>query len=257
MDIDRDAWLSDLFGHDVFKISAGERGPFAREAIAEHQLKSLCGAARDRRLFYYARVPTARVDLVRGFNEAGFYVVDVNLTLSRAPVVLDGERNETSEAVTVHEVRPSERAAVLDIAESCFTHSRFHLDPEIGSGLADAIKRAWVASYIKKERGEKLLVAARDGRPAGFLAVLRPESGGAPCRVIDLIGVARAEQGRGVGRALVAHLIADASAAREAIRVGTQAANLRSLRFYEALGFRAAESAYVLHGHVKSAEYLP
>jgi hypothetical protein len=33
------------------------------------------------------------------------------------------------------------------------------------------------------------------------------------------------------------------------MRVGTQIANIPSLRLYERLGFTMAESAYVLHAH--------
>jgi ribosomal protein S18 acetylase RimI-like enzyme len=152
--------------------------------------------------------------------------------------------------VVVQEVPPVHHCAVLDIAGSCFVYSRFHLDPKIAPETAHAIKRAWVRSYLEKTRGEQLLVALRDGKPVGFLAVLATTAHGEPCRVIDLIGVDQAYQGHGVGRALVGHFLAESVGRCAILQVGTQAANIPSLRLYESLGFRVCKTAYVLHAHV-------
>jgi ribosomal protein S18 acetylase RimI-like enzyme len=151
--------------------------------------------------------------------------------------------------VVVQDILPAYYDAVLRIAASSFVYSRFHLDPAIPKETAHKVKRAWVNSYIHKMRGERLLVALLDGKPVGFLAVLAtPEPG----RVIDLIGVDRAYQGRGVGRALVSFFIADSADRYPLLRVGTQVANVPSMRLYESLGFRIDETAYVLHAHVNA-----
>jgi ribosomal protein S18 acetylase RimI-like enzyme len=89
-----------------------------------------------------------------------------------------------------------------------------------------------------------LLVGAAGPAPTGFLAVL--ETGDA--RVIDLVGVAPERQGRGVGSTLV-----DAFVRRHRgheLVVGTQLANVPSLRLYRRAGFAIARSAFVLHRHV-------
>jgi ribosomal protein S18 acetylase RimI-like enzyme len=150
----------------------------------------------------------------------------------------------------VREVEPDDYAAVLDIAGCCFRYSRFHLDAVFPAAVAHAIKRAWIQSYVDRQRGEQLLVALVNGKPAGFLAVLEATVEGQACRVIDLIGVAQTYQGRGVGRALVGCFLEDCAHRGLGARVGTQAANIPSLRLYESLGFRVCETAYVLHAHV-------
>lgn len=254
--IERDAWLSRIFGYDAFKIPFdGSRLSAAdvREALAAHRLRAAIPSTQlgASGAFYYAKVPTRRVDSVQALAQSGFGVVDVNVTFEYQ-AARRARANDAS-PVTVREIQPAEYEAVLEIAASCFTTSRFHLDPEIPTALAHAIKREWVKSYIARQRGEKLLVALRHGMPVGFLAVLASSLDSEPCRVIDLIGVARTHQGSGVGKALVTYLQEEASSAGLLLRVGTQAANLLSIRLYEGLGFRVAETAYVLHYHRQNA----
>ena len=65
--------------------------------------------------------------------------------------------------------------------------------------------------------------------------------------VIDLVAVATEAHGRGAGSALTA---AFANRYRGMPRlVGTQIANVPSIRLYSKLGFQLAKSSYVLHLH--------
>lgn len=217
-----DGWLSEVFGYPVYAVD---------EAPAE---------APPAPAFLYAKVPVADVARVRRLGAAGFSVVDTNVTLA-----FDACDNLSQANDAVGVVRPEERDAVLDVAGSCFRTSRFHLDPAIPDELADRVKRAWVASYFDGSRGLELLVARDGERPVGFLAVLETEDG---ARAIDLVGVARAAQGRGFGRALVAEFVRR-HAGRELL-VGTQVANVRSLELYRRAGFGIVRASYVLHRHV-------
>lgn len=187
----------------------------------------------------YAKVATRDVERVAELEAVGFRVVDVNVTLER----LMGAPADGGD-VFVEPARPDQHEALVDIAGRAFRWSRFHLDPLIPNELADRVKREWVRSYVTGTRGSELLAAADGGRAVGFLAVLADGE----VRVIDLIAVAPEAQGRGVGSALVAELLRRHPGC-ERIRVGTQAANVDSLRFYERHGFAVAASDYVLHRH--------
>lgn len=250
MRIEPDAWLARIFDCPVFKVllpAQPEEGVIP--GISPEVLRA---SAQDKTAFYYAKVPTVRVGLVQVLTAAGFTVVDVNVTFEREP----GEQPDWTGGrnVIVRDVLPKEHECVLDIAATCFVYSRFHLDPQIPKELANAVKREWVNSYCHKRRGERLLVAELDGRPVGFNAVLTTTLDGLSVRVIDLIGVASAYQGSGVGKSLVRHFIHDSVGKYERLRVGTQAANLPSMRLYEGCGFRVAETVYVLHAHVRDGE---
>lgn len=242
--LDADAWLAGLFGHPVFRVAPLRVVP-ARPLDLLRELET-------REAFCYTRVPTDRPDLVGVLVAAGFHIVDVGLTLERGPAV-----RSTGEApCVVRDFAPADIDRVLEIAATCFRYSRFHLDPLMPEGLADAIKREWVRNYARGVRGERLLVAERDGQVIGFLAVLAATSEGHRARVIDLVGVDAGCQKQGAGRSLVEAFVQRCGPGSDVLRVGTQAANVPSLRLYEACGFRMAASAYVLHAHVKEGQVL-
>ncbi|MBM3461241.1 MAG: GNAT family N-acetyltransferase [Armatimonadetes bacterium] len=224
-----DAWLGAALGRPAYRVT------FA-EGIARH-----VGDQAD--AFYYARVDTDRVAEVARLCAVGFYVVDTAVTFDR-PV-----GHPAPSSLPVRDCTPDDAEAVLHIAASCFRFSRFHLDPLIKVEVANQLKRSWVRSCLDGKRGEHVLVALVNDRPAGFLAVLRD----GPRAVIDLIGVAPEGQRAGVGAALMAAFV-DKYSEVEVLRVGTQVANVPSTRFYEKSGFRLCGSQYVLHLHAREGK---
>jgi GNAT superfamily N-acetyltransferase len=206
-----DVWLSERLGRPAYTVGASlPDGPG----------------------FFQARVPADDVARLLHLQVAGMRVVNVTLTLRRESdeVPVDG-------GFEVREATAGD-TELLDIAERAFTRDRFHADPEIPDEVADRIKRDWVDAYLRGERGDRLLVAERDGRPAGFLAEMVRDG----VSVIELIGVAPEARGSGAGAALVAATPAPSE-------VGTQAANVGATRFYERLGYVAARTAFDLHLH--------
>lgn len=219
-----DAWLARVLERPVYAVDAGA---------------DLAGDLDPG--LYWAKVPVDGAAAAARLCARGFAPVDVNVTLTR-------EGPAVTEPGPVRPARPEEAPALLDIAGSCFRYSRFHLDPQLPDELADRVKREWVRSYVEGSRGLELLAApGEDGRPVGFLAVLERDD----ARVIDLVGVAPDVQGRGHGEALVASFVARHAPHARELRVGTQAANVPSLRLYEKLGFRFSSAAYVLHLHAR------
>jgi ribosomal protein S18 acetylase RimI-like enzyme len=238
MEILEDSWLAAILARPVFRVSLSGDEPPSVDALRDHSV-------RRSPAFYYAKIETSNVAQVRGLSAAGFYVVDVNVTLSLEP-----PWPAPPVAMPVSLARPEDEECLAGIAGRCFTQSRFHLDPLIPRALADRVKREWIVSYCQGRRGERLYLAHLDQSTAGFLAVLALSSSGGTVRVIDLVGVDPARQGRGVGKALVAHFIREEGARSRRLEVGTQAANTRSLRLYEGMGFRTARTQYVMHRHV-------
>jgi GNAT superfamily N-acetyltransferase len=215
MTIHADSWLTEVIGRPVFKVSAAADDTEFRARLRAH-------ASEQRSAFYYAKVDTARIEIVRMLGAAGGYVVDVNVTFAwtgstplRPPI--DG--------VVVRECSADDAPAVLDIAEKSFRYTRFHLDPLFTHDVADRIKREWVGSYAAKRR-----------RTA----------------VIDLIAVDAGSQKRRIGEALVRAFIDHYGRDYESLQVGSQVANVPSARLYEKLGFSLSRSEYVIHLHVRN-----
>jgi ribosomal protein S18 acetylase RimI-like enzyme len=227
--VHHDEWLAEVMRRQVFRV----QGSGDASAVAEH----VRGQAR---AFYFAKVATDRIADVQALAELGFVVVDTNVTfeLVNEPTLVS--------SIDVVELQPHdtvEAAAVLAIAGSAFRYSRFHLDPLVGLDLAHHVKREWIANYVRRVRGEPLLVARANGRVVGFLAPIVAHG----TAVIDLVAVAPEANGRGVGSALCA---AFSMRYRGMPRiVGTQIANVPSIRMYTKLGFALSKSAYVLHLH--------
>ena len=220
-----DRWLAERLRMPVLTFEAGDDPATVVRAAAERAPA-----------FAQAKVACDDVRTAGALQDAGFRVVDVNVTLS-CPAHPDDL------PAGVDEAREADRDAVLSLAEHHFTVSRFHRDPAIPAAAAGAIKRDWAAAYFDGRRGERLLVGRRDGRPVGFLGVLASEPG---VRVIDIVAVDTAERGGKVGSSLVKALLASFDGR---VGVGTQIANTGALRFYERLGFLVTDTHYVLHLH--------
>ncbi len=234
-----DTWLAETLARPVFKWTG------CTEGVAEGRLAAeMVELANGGDAFFFARMPTTDVSQCAAFSRAGFSVVDTGITFAWA-----GEVEAPQSDISVGVVRPEQHAAVTEIAGRCFRWSRFHLDPRIPVGLANLVKRRWIESYCRGHRGTVLYVGSVDDRVAGFLAVLESSMENRPYAAIDLIGVSPEYQGRGVGTALVRRFVEDWRERAKELRVGTQAANVQSLRFYERNGFRAVGSSYVLHAH--------
>jgi ribosomal protein S18 acetylase RimI-like enzyme len=169
-------------------------------------------------------------------------VVDTALTFDAEGVSAPGDDSR------IRFARPDDEKEVRALAGSAFQYSRFHLDPAIPAALAHRIKSEWAGNWFRGARGDGMIVAEDAGRVAGFLQLLwRGER-----LVIDLVAVDPASRARGLARAMIgcAAKRGTGDARRPAaITVGTQAANIPSVRLYESLGFRLRGSQYVLHHH--------
>jgi ribosomal protein S18 acetylase RimI-like enzyme len=238
MQIREDPWLADRMGRPVFRIE---------QAVTDGQpvdIGDLPGAG-----FYYAKLDVQDVGSARELTKLGLYVVDVSVTF-RMQMPVDTGPAKRAEEVQVHDASPSHADDLVRIAGSCFRYSRFHLDPEIPTQLADQIKHDWIRSYVDRQRGECLLEAVIDDRPVGFLAVLSCQDERGRGRAIDLVGVDTAYQGRGVGSRLVAHFVGAYKDEFDYLQVGTQIANKPSLKLYQAAGFSISGAQYVFHAHI-------
>lgn len=245
MKINRDSWLSEIFDYSVFRVIFEEM-PEDEESLRVGLRKHFDSQVR---ALYFARIGTSQIALIQKLCVTGFYVVDDNVALAMR---ISDMPQFPSGAVIIEsdELNSEQQDELLEIATSCFRYSRFHLDPQVPDVIANEIKRRWIENYVYKKRGEKLFVALQRGRPAGFLAAMTVERQSRPHGVIDMIGIGPKLQGHGFGIALVKHFVNHYRGITDSVLVGTQAANIPSLRFYAKCGFLPVETSYVLHAHV-------
>ena len=220
----KDVWLSEVMARPVHRASV--------DGCADLALDRPQG-------FYFSRVPAADVSTANALADLGFRIVDTGVTLER-----ETAGGTAGRGIAVRAAVPQDRDAVAAIARRGFRFSRFHLDPDIPPALADEIKAQWAENFFRGQRGDAMAVAEAGGKPAGFLQLLHAGDG---ALVIDLIAVDAGQRGKGIGSAMIEWAAAQDSGRR--MRVGTQAANVESLRLYEKLGFRTVATAYVMHLH--------
>lgn len=220
-----DAWLSGELGVPAFHLNGSADD--ARAHLPQH------------RSFVDAKVPARDIAAVHALLDLGFRPVDVNVTLDRPRAGIEEAR-----AAGVGFAERADAEAVAAIAAASLRTSRFHLDPLVADDVADRLKGSWARGFFAGTRGDWMVVARAGGRAIGFLQLLsRPDA-----LVIDLIAVHADHRGAGLGRAMIG-FASEACGDQPLVRVGTQVANVDSLRFYEALGFTIVRTEHVLHRH--------
>lgn len=227
-----DTWLERFMGKPTFRVIGTLEGDVCRSSLqrlaAQHA-------------FAYVRVPTVETAAADAFQAAGFRVVDVSVTLEAdvLPALQPGDDASARFALA------DDLAAVTRVAREGFAFSRFHLDPRIDRTVADDIKAHWAGNFFQKQRGDYMVVAPARETPQAFLQLLAAADG---TLTIDLVAVSGAQRRKGVAAAMI-RFAAHHCPGTKRLRVGTQAANIGSLRLYQRLGFAVTQTAYVLHCH--------
>jgi dTDP-4-amino-4,6-dideoxy-D-galactose acyltransferase len=234
--INRDEWLAQILGKDAFCISVSQELLASQEY--RNELKQLLEC---KNIFIYAKVPTTSLAAVQFLEQNGFRLVDTNILFQK-------ERSEKpilKGLCTLRNARPTDEQESVELASKSFQLSRFHLDPLISREAADRIKGEWVRNYFRKKRGDYMILAFVEEKLAGFLQLIN-----GPDRIltIDLIAVDPDQRRKGIGNDLIVHAETEFVQFAQ-IKVGTQIANVPSLRLYENLGFRVVNSQYVFHFH--------
>lgn len=230
-----DAFLSEILERPVIRLAANPSGDPLSVLLENQSLQTLS----------FLRCPLDQTGLLHHLQSSGFMLADILLGFACNPQEITSLSQEPPLANTIRSSIPDDCPAVAAIAENSFRWSRFHRDPFILETKANLIKRRWTENFFSGQRGQSLLVAEENGQIHGFLLALETERE----HIIDLIAVAPEGQGRGIGQALVHHFLIRAREKSKMAAVGTQAANIPSVRLYEKLGFRLQSSEVVFHHH--------
>lgn len=227
-----DLWLGEQLGTQVWQVKEGADGQSLETLKSSHST------------FAYAKCSVSKVASVSKLADFGFRLVDTG-------VILEGRIDKQINPSSIHTrtAQKKDLSAVRNIASSTFRYSRFHLDPLFSDETANAIKAAWASNFFAGERGDGMIVCEHHGQVVGFLQLIWSSKSDL---LIDLIAVAPACQGLGIGRQMVLHAAnygtGDGRVPTK-ISVGTQVANVQSIRLYESLGLRITSAQYILHYH--------
>ncbi|MBU0579594.1 MAG: GNAT family N-acetyltransferase [Candidatus Margulisbacteria bacterium] len=135
----------------------------------------------------------------------------------------------------------------VQLAKNSFVFSRFHLDKEFTSKESATIKGEWVRNFFKGQRGDFMILALVNNQIVGFLQLLKSPQ---DTLVIDLIAVDEKQRKKGIAGDMISFAEKNIKGIQN-IKVGTQIANIPSIRFYQNIGFKFIGANYVFHYHHK------
>jgi len=230
-----DLWLSGVFGKDVYRIALDS------SASLDESLKKEVKALQTKAVFLYAKIATTDMAGIKFLEDLSFNLVDTNILLEKQAEVdlkLTG-RNE------VRFARDEDEDLISEVARNSFQFSRFHQDPKTPKVIADKIKEEWARNFFHGKRGSHMIAGLVDGKIKGFLQLLNDNRGNF---IIDLIAAHPSARNRNLATDMIAFAQLHCPGIKTFL-VGTQVANVVSLRLYEKLGFRIKDSHYVFHYH--------
>ena len=234
--LQRDAFLGSILGLPAYKII---------EFIESLDLKFPEDKNYGKKSsFLYTKVASSNLTSLRLFKNSGFKIIEENITLERKEATDINKLFRHRQQYEIRLARDGDKSFVEEIAETSFSHDRFHQDPKIDNLLADEIKRQWAGNFFLGQRGDTMIVATANNRPVAFLLLLLPQKHS----VIDLIAVSKKHRNKGLGLQMINYALQNFSGNNRWI-VGTQSTNIASIRLYESLGFQTTGYQYVLHKH--------
>lgn len=240
LNIVEDAWLARIIKRKTYRLNIDDI--FAAVLLdKESKEYGIFEKFLKQPIFIYAKVLSTSIKSIKALEKSGFNLIDTNIVLEKEifPSAKVVENWITRFAVAGDELR------LERIAGSAFKYSRFHMDPLISKDIADSIKVEWVRNFFKGARGDAMVVALDEEKPIGFLQLINNND---DVIFIDLIAVDGSYHGKGVAFAMIT-FAENNFAAKRLLRVGTQIANIPSLRLYEKAGFKIKESTYIFHYH--------
>lgn len=219
------AWDSEQFGFPAARLiaSGGGDGALLAELLEE------CGAEGIRHLT--ARVDAGDLRTIHVLENAGFELID-GIQTFRLDVL---SRGFEAHGYGVRLVQAGDRAQVLAIARTSYTHDRFHADSSLATEIADRVNEMWVDNCCRGTMADAVFVAGLAGRILGFVTCKIDGGVGA----IGMVATLEAARRRGVARAITAGALDwFASKGARAVEVGTQLSNIAAARLYQGFGFR-------------------
>ncbi len=234
-------WDSELFGFPVYEIRCGDAAPGVLDARLPAGLAGLAGAP----CLAVAGLRPDAVAQAAVLTRHGFYPVETILTIELPLHRFRPLAGGRFRAVRFRPASAADLPALEAIARGAFATDRFHLDPHLPPGKADARYARWIRTSF--EAGEDLFVLEAFGGESllGFVLARRPAPG-----TYDVTLAATDPRLRHSGAGLALYQAMLAESVRRGIRrvlASISINNLDSLKVAERLGFTALNATAKFH----------
>ena len=225
--ITSDEWLSSIVGKPVYELKAFETNLKPNDFPTGQ-------------LFIWSKIPTDNIDKLICLQRLGFYIVDTNVQFSLSNKI--SHKNKSN----LRFANSSDEADLRALARNAFKYNRFIRDPNISSEIASKIKEEWVGNFFLGKRGKWMIVIEDNSKIIGFLQLISKNQN---TIVIDLIAIDEKSRGKGLAKEMISYAYENCLKKDGTIEVGTQIANIPSIKLYSNLSFHMNSASYVPHMH--------
>jgi len=237
----KDEWLTSVLRCDTYKLVIDDISLVCLEKKGNKEYQYMTQLLNSR-VFMFSKVKPHKIDQIRFLEERHFHLIDTNIVFEKKIK----QFFKKSKGYDIRFAGPYDELPTMDLAGRSFKYSRFHLDNAIKKQKADTLKKEWAGNYFKNKRGDSMVLAILEGNVVGFLLLLYDIP--AATLLIDLIGVDRRYRRMGIASSMISFAEEHCGDFKK-IRVGTQLANLPSIKFYQDNGYKLLSSYYVFHYH--------
>jgi ribosomal protein S18 acetylase RimI-like enzyme len=238
----KDLWLTETFGYEVFHLIIDDN-IFVRLQDYESEEHQVMYSALKKNVMIYCKIKPISVACTGLLFDCGFKLIDTNLTMRKK--VDDHFKNRDFDNIRFATMEDEEQVA--ELARTSFSFSRFHLDPHVCTEDANNLKAEWARNFFRGKRGDAMVVAMEKNVVVAFLQLFYFGSE----LVIDLIAVDASQRCKSIAKNIIMYA-ANQCKPFQSMRVGTQIANIPSIRLYEALGFKVDSFDHIFHYHNQS-----
>lgn len=228
MKVERLAWDSDFFGLHIGRAFVSSE----KEGVA------LAGQRKDLEEDY---------DLLYVFTSHGIRFQDDKAKLVDEKVVYSLSKVVTSEAnpsVELWDANKGVTDELLHLALVSGKYSRFKLDDSLPNGSYERLYSRWIEQSVNHAIATEVFCYMVNKIPKGLVTLDRKNGVG----TIGLVAIHEELQGRGIGSALIRHVIRYAQKGQcIKLSVATQQNNIPACRLYEKSGFEVESVTDVWH----------
>lgn len=192
------------------------------------------------KIFIWSKISVGDIRRLICLQKLGFYIVDTNIQFSLSKKI------SFVNNFNLRFAKPSDESGVRALAKNAFKFSRFYKDPNISTKVACKIKEEWAGNFFLGNRGKWMVVVEENSKVIGFLQLLEKNKNTV---VIDLIAIDENKKGKGLAKQMILYAYENCLKKNGIMEVGTQIANISSIKLYSKLGFKMNSATYVLHKH--------
>ena len=228
MDINRLDWDSGFFGLRIGRVSINSE----EECLALAERRTL--AQND-------------FDLVYVFASHGLDVSLPNAQLVDEKVVYKLSNtfySESNHRVILWDSNKGVTDDLLHLALVSGKYSRFHTDEGLPAGSYERLYSRWIEQSVNRVLATKVFCYIEDEVPRGLVTLDEKDGYGS----VGLVAIHEGFQSRGIGTAMMKHVIGQMHVGRiQKLYVTTQAANMPACRLYEKCGFQVESVTDIWH----------